>query len=171
MGDLLNFEVCKRRLDAKKQLYRKREAKLKKTLIELKAYLIEENINIVEKETNIFIDFLLEKLNDSSNFINNSSSIAINLRNITKIKYNYTEDIDVLLWIDEYRSISLSCLRNFFGENFQLFFVQTENEYYHEETDSDYSTVDYLFTIIGPISEVKELNRRRFGNKQKQYKK
>ena len=172
MGELLDFETSKNQLNLKRQLYRARNAKLKRDLTMLSLYFNREKIKIIEEETNMFIDFLLSKLVDSSNFINSSSTIAINLRNITKIKYNHMEDeIDVLLWIDEYRHISLSCLKSFFGKNFKLFFCETLNEFYSEETDADYSTVDYLFTVIGPINEVKELNRRRFEKKAKQYKK
>lgn len=167
----MNFTTCKNRLMIKKQLYRARETRLKRDLTILNLYMQKEKIALIENETNIFIDFLLKMLNDSSNFINDCSSIAINLRNISKIIYDYNSEVDVLLWVDQYRHISLSCLKSFFGENFKLFFAETINEYYHEETDSDYSTVDYLFTIVGPISEVKELNNRRFRNKEKQYKK
>lgn len=172
MGEIIDFEISKSRLIKKYQRYYQSESNLKRTLMNLKLYVQKEQMSLIEKETNMFIDFLLEKLYDSSNYINDTSSIAIELRNITKIKYDFIDEVDVLLWVGNFRHISLSGLRSFFGESFSAFFVETENEYYHEETDSDYSTINYLFTVVGPIDKVKELNKFRFQkNKEKLYKK
>lgn len=170
MGELIDFEFGKNQLIRKYRKYRVHELKYKSSLMILGLYLKKEQISLIDYETNMFINFLLEHLNDENNFSNGKTSIAINLRNITKIRHEDTSDIDILLWIDEYKNISLGSLQNYFGENFKLFFAETVNEYFDERTDSDYSTVDYLFTIVGPINEVREFNKIRFNkNKIKLY--
>lgn len=170
MGELIDFESGKNRLMRKYRKYHLNELKYKNSLMVLGLYLKKEQIKLIDDETSMFIDFLLERLNDSNNFSNGKTSMAINLRNITKIKYEDTGDIDVLLWIDEYRNISLGSLKNYFGETFKLFFTENVNEFFDERTDSDYSTIEYLFTIVGPINEARELSRLRFNkNKIKLY--
>lgn len=172
MGKLIDFESGKNRLIRKYQEYHIHELKYKSSLLILGLYFEKERIKMINEETNMFIDFLLERLNDSENFSDNSTSMAIKLLNISKIRDANNEDIDVLLWIDEYKNISLGSLKNYFGDNFTILFAETVNEFFDERNDFEYSTVDYLFTIVGPISEIKELSRIRFQkNKIKLYRK
>lgn len=158
MGEILNFEKAKRKIRNNT-----RELRYKKALLYLSLYMKREQMTLIKNDTNEYIDFLLKNMNKEKPDDKGLISINIDIQNISKIKYDYIYDVDILIHENNMQHISMGIIKEFFGPKFKTYLVCKEELMYSEICDSEYVDFAYSLSIKGPKIEFDRIYDNRFG--------